>query len=89
MERSSRADSVAAWAVGIGVGLISLQITWLIANRLTALLWDPPVGPTVAFTTAVVAGIVVSMIAGRRLIAKTMETSPNAAESPSRSGRPT
>ena len=89
MERSSRADSVAAWAVGIGVGLIALQVTWLIANRLTAIFWDPPVGPTIALTTALVAGVVVSVVASRRLIARTTETSLKAAESPSTSGRPT
>ena len=68
MERSSRADSVSAWAIGIGVGLIALQLTWLIGNRLTGLIWGPPVGPTVAFGLAIVVGIVVSVIAGRRLV---------------------
>jgi hypothetical protein len=70
VERKSRADLVAAWAVGIGVGLVTLQITWLIANRITSVFWDPPRGPTIAFTTAVVAGIVVSVIAGQRLVKK-------------------
>lgn len=58
---------MSAWAIGIGVGLIALQVTWLIANRVTAVFWDPPQGPTIAFTTAVVVGIVVSIVAGRRL----------------------
>jgi hypothetical protein len=68
MERSSRADYVAAIAIGIGVGLIALQLTWLIANRLAALVWEAPVGPTVAFALAILTGIVVSIIAGRRLV---------------------
>ena len=67
MERSSRADSVSAWAIGIGVGLIALQITWLLGNRLTSLLWGPPMGPTIAFALAIVTGIVVSVVSGRRL----------------------
>jgi hypothetical protein len=68
MERSSRADSVSAWAIGIGVGLIALQLAWLLGNRLTSLLWDPPVGPTIAFALAIVTGIVVSVVSGRRLV---------------------
>ncbi len=68
MERSSRADLVSAWAVGIGIGLIALQVTWLIANRLASLLWEAPVGPTVAFTLAMLVGVAVSIIAGKRLV---------------------
>jgi len=71
MQGSGRADLVAAWAVGIGVGLIALQITWLLANRITSLFWDPPQGPTIAFATALAAGAVISVIAGRRLAKKT------------------
>jgi hypothetical protein len=73
-EGSGRADLVAAWAIGIGVGLIALQLTWLAGNRVASVFWDAPVGPTVAFTTAVVVGIVVSIIAGRRLAKKTTQT---------------
>lgn len=68
MERSSRADSVAAIAIGIGVGLIALQLTWLIANRLTSLVWEAPLGPTIAFASAILTGIVVSIVVGRRLV---------------------
>jgi len=70
MEGSGRADLVAAWAVGIGVGLIALQITWLIANRVASIFWGPPQGPTIAFATAMIFGIVVSVIAGKRLARK-------------------
>jgi len=67
MERSLRPDLVSAYAIGVGAGLVALQITWLVANRLTSLVWGPPVGPTIAFISAIIAGIIVSVIAGRRL----------------------
>ena len=71
---SGRADLVSAWAIGIGVGLIALQLTWLTANRVASVFWEAPAGPTVAFTTAVLVGIAVSIVAGRRLARKTTET---------------
>jgi hypothetical protein len=67
-ERSRvRADRVSAWAVGVGIGLIAMMLTWLIGNRLTALAWDAPVGPTVALITAIGAGAMTTCIAGLRL----------------------
>ena len=71
-EPSGRADLVAAWAIGIGVGLIALQLTWLAANRVTSVFWEAPEGPTIAFTTAVLVGIAVSVLVGRRLARKTL-----------------
>ncbi len=65
-----RADLVAAWAIGVGIGLIVLQLTWLIAARIAGLFWSPPQGPTIAFLTAIVAGTVVSVVAGRHLARK-------------------
>jgi hypothetical protein len=62
-----RADRVAAWATGAGVGFAALMVTWLIANRLTGLVWGPPLGPIVAFAVAIVVGIVSAVIFGRRL----------------------
>jgi hypothetical protein len=62
-----RADRVAAWATGSGIGLMALMLTWLIGNRLTALVWDPPVGPVVAFVGAVVVGAVTAAVSGWRL----------------------
>jgi prepilin signal peptidase PulO-like enzyme (type II secretory pathway) len=62
-----RADRVAAWATGAGVGFAALMLTWLVANRLTALLWDPPLGPSVAFVAAIVVGVVTALVSGRRL----------------------
>ena len=63
-----RADGVAAWAVGIGVGLIALMVTWIIGNRIAMVVWDTPVGPTVAFVSAILVGIVVAVVAGVRLV---------------------
>ncbi len=67
MERSSRADSVSAWAVGIGAGLIGLQLTWLVANPSASIVWESPTGPTVAFLTAVVVGFSTAVLVGHRL----------------------
>ena len=63
----TRADAIAGWAVGVGVGLIAMMLTWIVGNRLTALVWEPPTGPTVAFVGAILAGIVVALITGARL----------------------
>ncbi|HEX6206788.1 MAG TPA: hypothetical protein VF058_00360 [Actinomycetota bacterium] len=62
-----RADRVAAWATGVGIGLIAFMLTWLIGNRLIGLIWPPPVGPTVALAGAVVTGGAVAVVWGRRL----------------------
>lgn len=43
------------------------MVSWLIGNRLAALVWDAPVGPVVAFVAAILTGAVVALIAGRRL----------------------
>ena len=63
-----RADGVAAWAVGIGVGLIALMLTWIVGNRIATVVWDTPVGPTVAFIGAILVGIVATVVAGIRLV---------------------
>jgi hypothetical protein len=65
-----RAEVVAARAVGVGVGLIVLMLVWLVGNRLAGLVWEPPVGPTVAFAGAIVIGFTTGVIAGRRLVAR-------------------
>ena len=65
-----RAEIVAARAIGVGVGLIALMLAWLIGNRVTALAWDPPVGPTVAFLGAILIGIATAILSGRRLAAR-------------------
>lgn len=63
-----RADGVAAWAVGIGVGLIALMVTWIVGNRIATVVWDTPVGPTVAFIGAILVGIVATVVAGIQLV---------------------
>ena len=65
---SGRADGVAAWAVGIGVGLIALMVTWIIGNRIAMVVWDAPVGPTVAFIGAILVGILATVVAGIQLV---------------------
>ena len=68
-QRESRhADGVAAWAVGIGVGLITLMVAWIVGNRIATVVWDPPVGPTVAFVGAILVGIVATVVAGIQLV---------------------
>ena len=62
------ADGVAAWAAGIGVGLIALMLTWIVGNRIAMGVWDAPVGPTVAFIGAILVGIVVTVVAGVQLL---------------------
>jgi hypothetical protein len=61
------ADLVAAWATGAGIGLMALMVAWLIGNRLAALVWDPPLGPVVAFVAAIVVGAITAVISGQRL----------------------
>ena len=62
-----RADHVSAWAVGIGVGLISTMLAWIVGVRIAEALWQPPQGPRVALASALVIGIVVTMVTGIRL----------------------
>lgn len=63
----ARAGSVAAWATGAGIGLIALMVVWLVGNRVTALFWDAPVGPTVAFVGAIAIGAAFAIVSGARL----------------------
>ncbi len=67
MTKKATPDSVSAWATGTGIGLIALMVVWLVGNRVTASLWDPPVGPIVAFGLAVIAGLTTSVVWARRL----------------------
>ena len=71
ISRSSRADLVSAWGIGVGIGLIALQLTWLVGARFASLFWEAPAGPTVAFVSACLVGTIVSIMAGRRLARKT------------------
>lgn len=62
-----RAEIVAAWATGIGIGLLVLMVVWLIGNRVAGLFWGPPVGPTVAFLVSIAVGVATAIVAGARL----------------------
>ena len=62
------ADEVAAWAVGMGVGLIALMLTWIVGNRIAMVVWDAPIGPTVGLIGAILVGIVVTVVAGIKLV---------------------
>ena len=69
---NARADLGAAWAVGAGVGLLTLMITWLIGNRVLGLVLDAPLAPTIAFIAALVSGAVATVIAGQRCARTTL-----------------
>lgn len=62
-----RADYIAAWTTGIGIGLAVFMVTWLVANRITGLLMTVPTGPVVAMASALVAGSAVAARQGWRL----------------------
>jgi uncharacterized membrane protein len=66
-ETGRNAERTARWATAAGVGLLVLMPAWLVAIRVTALLWRPPVGPTVALLTALITCVVVAVGANRRL----------------------
>ena len=61
------ADRVAAWAVGAGIGLITLMVIWLVGYRVAAVIWEPPIGPSVALAVAILGGIAATMRSGARL----------------------
>jgi hypothetical protein len=44
------------------------MLTWIVGNRIAMVVWDTPVGPTVAFVGAILVGIVVAVVAGVRLV---------------------
>lgn len=71
--RADRSELVGARAVGVGIGLIALMLAWLVGNPVTALAWDPPVGPTVAFLVAIAIGVTTAIVSGRRLSARIRE----------------
>jgi hypothetical protein len=62
-----RADRVAAWATGVGIGLVALMTTWLVGNRLAELIWEPPLGPILALCLAILVGAITAAVSGRRL----------------------
>lgn len=66
--RDARADRIAARATGVGVGLLVFMVLWLVGARVTVQIWGPPSSAVVAMVVAVVSGIVVAVVAGRRLV---------------------
>lgn len=64
---AQRADRVAAWATGIGIGTAAFTVTWLLANRLLTMFLSSPTGPLAAMATAILVGVVVAVGQGRRL----------------------
>jgi hypothetical protein len=62
-----RADIVAGWVTGIGIGSAVFMLTWIVANRLTGLWMASPTGPVVAMVTAILVGMVVAARQGWRL----------------------
>ena len=64
----TRSDRVAAHATGVGIGLITFMVTWLVGAQLTEHLWGPPAAAIVAMMTAIIVGIATTIVAGRRLL---------------------
>jgi len=64
----TRADRVAARATGVGVGVLAFMIAWLVGARVTELIWGPPSSAVVAMAIAVAVGILVAIVANRRLV---------------------
>jgi hypothetical protein len=44
------------------------MLTWIVGNRIAMVVWDAPIGPTVAFIGAILVGIVATVVAGIRLV---------------------
>ena len=65
---AARADRVAALATGVGVGFLAFMIVWLVGARVTVRIWGPPSSAVIALVSAVVSGIVVAVVADRRLV---------------------
>lgn len=66
----SLADRVAARVTGVGVGLLAFMIAWLVGARVTERIWGPPSSAVVAMAIALIAGILVSVVAGHRLVGR-------------------
>ena len=78
----TRSDRVAAHATGVGIGLITFMVTWLVGAQLTEHLWGPPAAAIVAMVTAIIVGIATTIVAGRRLL-RTVDSEATACASAS------
>ena len=63
----ARADYLAAWATGVGIGGGCFMLTWILANRVTGMFMSIPAGPVTAMTLAVLTGLATASGAGWRL----------------------
>ena len=61
----TRSDRYATHATGVGIGLITFMVTWLVGARVTEHIWGPPAA---AIVTAIIVGIAATIVAGRRLL---------------------
>lgn len=68
VEHLGPAERVAAWATGIGVGLLAFMVTWLAGARITTGIWAQPRAAVIAMSIAVLVGIVCAVVIGRRLL---------------------
>jgi TRAP-type C4-dicarboxylate transport system permease small subunit len=66
-ESNARADRVAAWATGVGIGLLVFMVTWILGDRVLTRLLSPPEGPVAAMAFAILLGTTVTVRQGRRL----------------------
>jgi hypothetical protein len=69
-ESEVRADRVAAWATGVGAGLVVFMGSWLVWNRVLTMFLEAPMGPVAAMTVAILTGAAVTVRQGRRLSAR-------------------
>lgn len=60
-------DRITGWAVGAGIGSAVSIVTWVIASRLADLWLSVPLGPIIAFGSALIAGIGVALERGMSL----------------------
>lgn len=67
MSTDPRADGVAAWATGIGIGLIAFMVTWIVAARLAEALLPAPARAFLAMGAALVVGLATGARQGWRL----------------------
>ena len=72
----ARADRVAARATGVGIGVLAFMITWLVGARVAAQIWGPPSSAVVAMGIAVAVGILIAVVAGRRLVRRQLSERP-------------
>ena len=61
------AERIAVTATAIGIGLLVVMVTWIVAARTAALLWPTPAGYVAALGLAAIAGTTATHVAASRL----------------------